>query len=313
MKHNMTAGLAAPGARAARLLRWYPRAWRSRYGEEFAELLVADIEERPRSRSRTADVIRGGLVARLGDGRPVRRRARARDGAGSHECQPGLAGLLRGRLRRRRRRHVVPAHHRLAVVRAAHGGRHRGHVHDVGGDAGPGRRGAARRAPGGVAGGHGPAAGPARPVRAVRGRAGRRGRRRQALRQRLAGHRRPPVGPPGPGAGRGGGLLLGVDPVRLLVLGSSRRAGRVPRGRAGLDGPQPAGRGGRGGRRGHRGPAGRPVTGRAALRDLARPRGLRRHGRLPRRGLRLGRPGPAERAARGRSTPGRSTPPGSWS
>jgi hypothetical protein len=56
----------APAARAARLLRWYPRAWRSRYGEEFAELLVADIEERPRSRSRTADVIRGGIVARLG-------------------------------------------------------------------------------------------------------------------------------------------------------------------------------------------------------------------------------------------------------
>jgi hypothetical protein len=56
----------APGARAARLLRWYPRAWRSRYGEEFTELLVADIEERPRSRSRTADVIRGGIVARLG-------------------------------------------------------------------------------------------------------------------------------------------------------------------------------------------------------------------------------------------------------
>jgi hypothetical protein len=56
----------APAARAARLLRWYPRAWRSRYGDEFAELLVADIEERPRSRSRTADVIRGGLVARLG-------------------------------------------------------------------------------------------------------------------------------------------------------------------------------------------------------------------------------------------------------
>ena len=56
----------APAARAARLLRWYPRAWRSRYGAEFAELLVADIEERPRSRSRTADVIRGGIVARLG-------------------------------------------------------------------------------------------------------------------------------------------------------------------------------------------------------------------------------------------------------
>jgi hypothetical protein len=53
--------------RAARLLRWYPKAWRSRYGEEFTELLICDIAERPRSRSRTADVIRGGIVARLAD------------------------------------------------------------------------------------------------------------------------------------------------------------------------------------------------------------------------------------------------------
>ena len=53
------------GRRAARLLRWYPKAWRSRYGEEFAELLIADISERPRSLTRTADVVRGGIVARL--------------------------------------------------------------------------------------------------------------------------------------------------------------------------------------------------------------------------------------------------------
>jgi hypothetical protein len=44
------------------LLRWYPRAWRARYGEEFTELLLADLAERPRSAARTADVIRGGLV-----------------------------------------------------------------------------------------------------------------------------------------------------------------------------------------------------------------------------------------------------------
>jgi hypothetical protein len=50
---------------ASRLLRWYPETWRSRYGEEFAELLIADIFERPRSRTRTADVVRGGIVARL--------------------------------------------------------------------------------------------------------------------------------------------------------------------------------------------------------------------------------------------------------
>jgi hypothetical protein len=53
--------------RAARLLRWYPKAWRSRYGEEFTELLISDLGERPRSWSRTADVIRGGIVARLAD------------------------------------------------------------------------------------------------------------------------------------------------------------------------------------------------------------------------------------------------------
>lgn len=50
-----------------RLLRWYPRAWRDRYGAEFTELLIADIEERPRSVGRALDVARGGLVARLAD------------------------------------------------------------------------------------------------------------------------------------------------------------------------------------------------------------------------------------------------------
>jgi hypothetical protein len=51
--------------RAARLLRWYPKEWRTRYGEEFGELLVADMEERPRSTCRALDVARGGLTARL--------------------------------------------------------------------------------------------------------------------------------------------------------------------------------------------------------------------------------------------------------
>jgi hypothetical protein len=57
----------SPAESAARLLRWYPAAWRDRYGEEFAELLTADIQERPRSMSRTLDVARGGIVARLAD------------------------------------------------------------------------------------------------------------------------------------------------------------------------------------------------------------------------------------------------------
>jgi hypothetical protein len=57
--------MTAAARRAERLLRWYPKAWRSRYGEEFAELLIADISEQPRSLTRTADVVRGGIVARL--------------------------------------------------------------------------------------------------------------------------------------------------------------------------------------------------------------------------------------------------------
>jgi hypothetical protein len=80
--------LSAPGPaaqRAARLLRWYPKGWRSRYGEEFAELLISDIGERPRSRSRTADVIRGGIVARLAS-------------AGLCGCAPEAAAQVRASL-----------------------------------------------------------------------------------------------------------------------------------------------------------------------------------------------------------------------
>jgi len=51
--------------RAERLLRWYPKVWRSRYGDEFTELLISEISERPRSWARTLDVARGGIVARL--------------------------------------------------------------------------------------------------------------------------------------------------------------------------------------------------------------------------------------------------------
>jgi hypothetical protein len=51
--------------RVRRLLRCYPRAWRERYGEEFAALLADDIGERPRSLRRDVDVIRAGVVARL--------------------------------------------------------------------------------------------------------------------------------------------------------------------------------------------------------------------------------------------------------
>jgi hypothetical protein len=60
-------GAARAARHAALLLRCYPRAWRERYGDEFAELLIADIEERPRSTTRTLDVARGAIVARFAD------------------------------------------------------------------------------------------------------------------------------------------------------------------------------------------------------------------------------------------------------
>lgn len=50
--------------RAERLLRWYPRDWRARYGDEFAELLISDMAEHPRSIKRPADVAVSGIVAR---------------------------------------------------------------------------------------------------------------------------------------------------------------------------------------------------------------------------------------------------------
>ena len=61
----MTARGADLRKRAERFLRWYPREWRDRYGEEFVEFLVADLEEQSRSIGRTVDVARSGLLARL--------------------------------------------------------------------------------------------------------------------------------------------------------------------------------------------------------------------------------------------------------
>ena len=52
-------------ARAQRSLRWYPRAWRDRYGEEFCAHLEAEFEERPWSWRRGANVALHGIVTRL--------------------------------------------------------------------------------------------------------------------------------------------------------------------------------------------------------------------------------------------------------
>jgi hypothetical protein len=53
--------------RALRLLRWYPPAWRDRYGEEFVDLMEQELADTPRSVKRTANVVVKGLIARLGD------------------------------------------------------------------------------------------------------------------------------------------------------------------------------------------------------------------------------------------------------
>lgn len=65
---------------ARRLLRCYPPGWRARYGEEFAELLLADLSEQPHSWRRTADVIHSGIAARL-----------ASAGLASHPLDPAAA------------------------------------------------------------------------------------------------------------------------------------------------------------------------------------------------------------------------------
>ena len=57
--------MSSPQRRAAQLLRFYPAGWRARYADEFTELLVADLEERPRCWRRTVNVAVSGTLARL--------------------------------------------------------------------------------------------------------------------------------------------------------------------------------------------------------------------------------------------------------
>jgi hypothetical protein len=53
--------------RAKRLLRWYPPAWRERYGEEFVDHLRQEFADRPADLRRSVNVAYKGLVARAGD------------------------------------------------------------------------------------------------------------------------------------------------------------------------------------------------------------------------------------------------------
>jgi hypothetical protein len=86
--------------RARLLVRCYPPAWRVRYGEEFVQLLVDEMSERPRSLLRTADVVRSGLIARLesaglaGDTLEPRQQVRAGLGALSLALTAFLAAAV---------------------------------------------------------------------------------------------------------------------------------------------------------------------------------------------------------------------------
>jgi hypothetical protein len=58
--------------RALGYLRWYPSAWRERYGEEFVAHLEIELTQRPVSIARTTDIVAHGLLERLSFQRGLR-------------------------------------------------------------------------------------------------------------------------------------------------------------------------------------------------------------------------------------------------
>jgi hypothetical protein len=59
--------------RAHWYLRWYPSAWRERYGEEFLAQLENEFLERPHAASRTLDIVLHGVLTRFSLQRAFRR------------------------------------------------------------------------------------------------------------------------------------------------------------------------------------------------------------------------------------------------
>ena len=88
-------GRDAPKAR--RLLLWYPRAWRARYGDEFAELLAADLAELGPGWRQSANIAVSGLRTRLAGagltGHPLDSGAAARAGLAMVAACGGAAAL----------------------------------------------------------------------------------------------------------------------------------------------------------------------------------------------------------------------------
>ena len=63
---------SATSKRALGYLRWYPSAWRERYGEEFVAHLEIELTERPFSLARSSDIVAHGLLARFSFQRGLR-------------------------------------------------------------------------------------------------------------------------------------------------------------------------------------------------------------------------------------------------
>ncbi len=89
---------AAESARVRRLLLWYPRGWRDRYGDEFAELLAAEQAEQGPSWRRGVNVAATGLRARLAGaglaGHPLHPAAAARAGLATFASCAAASGLV---------------------------------------------------------------------------------------------------------------------------------------------------------------------------------------------------------------------------
>jgi len=75
-------------ARVARLLRWYPRNWRERYGEEFEAVLTSSLVDGKGGHSLSMNVAREGLAARLENAGFVGRTAPAIERADSVPRKP---------------------------------------------------------------------------------------------------------------------------------------------------------------------------------------------------------------------------------
>lgn len=88
----------AQAARVRWLLLWYPRGWRDRYGDEFAELLIAEQGEQGPSWRRALNVAATGLRARLAGaglaGHPLDAVAATRAGLAMFASCAAVSGLV---------------------------------------------------------------------------------------------------------------------------------------------------------------------------------------------------------------------------